>query len=368
MQQDEGMAPSEELSEIVTLDFINESNMVPITIVSSQVKQVVQQWISEATSLAELESLFCQPDVLADTLYSKLPSSFDSTVIHDALNQNSYIKFQDMFDIDISDEEESPNAFHPVPSSVTTITARATAILLHKIINLNTISYGTENDGALFVNLVVMPEGSFATKSTAEMKGHTDAVSFPALGDSDQEDERIAPSPDAVTLIGLRNPTGTATRIIPVKKILKNLDNDHIKELKKPVFIFQAQQTFRSGMEGIWGRGSFHTVYNGCILSERSDGQMWIRFSHSNTDVDDDDSPSKPAMDALVSECAKNGEDVVIAPGDIVIIHNRRALHGRAQIQTSNSKSRWLLRTYGLDKEKATQVQRNAAIGHKMFP
>jgi hypothetical protein len=108
---------------------------------------------------------------------------------------------------DIQDLPETPSAFIPVPDVATTVAARASAVVCLAALNSDTISYGSENDGHLFVNLVVLPgDGEFADKSKSNMRGHTDGVSFPVRGQLHEFDQRVAPSPDFVCLSGLRNP------------------------------------------------------------------------------------------------------------------------------------------------------------------
>jgi len=55
------------------------------------------------------------------------------------------------------------------------------------------------------------------------------------------------------------------------------------------------------------------------------------------------------ALEQLRTALRKCREPICIAPGDILLVNNRTALHGRNAIvkEEYGGKTRWLLRTYG---------------------
>src|SRR5204863_7770511 len=109
--------------------------------------------------------------------------------------QAPYCHLQGVFDA--SSQVDTPTGFNPVPDTTGTVAGRAAVLAVHAMLRMETVSYGTENDGNLFVNLVTLPgQGAFAEKSKKKMRGHTDGVSFPFNGEDDAENARIAPSPD----------------------------------------------------------------------------------------------------------------------------------------------------------------------------
>lgn len=263
---------------------------------------------------------------------------------------------------------DTPLDFRPVPDCEGTLLARATAILCLSALGADAVSYGSENGGDLFVNLVVIPgEGRVSEKSQGKMNGHTDGVSFPIRGLRNPEDPRIAPSPDFVCLSALRNPNAVPTTVIPLDAILSQLDPQHIKELQKPQYILQSQLTFRDGMEKILGD---QLLVDDAQLLFRMTSGFWIRFSHSSTQpADEGESPAKQAMQALAQACLKCYVPVALAPGDIAIVNNRIALHGRTKVgEEHGGQSRWMLRTYGLDTSELDESQRHANNNHVLFP
>ncbi len=232
---------------------------------------------------------------------------------------------------------------------------------------LEPVSYGSENNGELFVNLVVLPgEGIYADKSRGGMKGHTDAVSFPIRGRLDNERPELAPSPDFVCLSGLRNPENVQTTVMPLETILAQLSNEHVEELKKPQFGIRSQATFREGMKRILHQE--HVVEEGELLFDVN-GQTWVRYSHSSVTPIEEDSAAAAANEAFATACRHNSVDVVVAPGDILLVNNRLGLHGRTAVGGEvGGQSRWLLRTYGLDTSGLSAAQRYVDTPYKLFP
>lgn len=261
---------------------------------------------------------------------------------------------------------DTPEAFFPVPDTAGTEAGRAAALAVHGLMRLETVSYGSENDGNLFVNLVVIPgSGAFAEKSTGSMRGHTDAVSFPFNGEDDPQDDRIAPSPDVVTLIGLRNPRCVPTRLMPLADMLPLLSMADMVELKKAQYSVTAQKTFRQGTKRILGWE--HVVIDAPVLRESSGGTN-IRYSHNNVTAKESTGPAQLAIEHLEAACHRVAKQVVVQPGDILVINNRLALHGRSEVgRDVGRESRWILRAYAMDTSRLHPQKRQQAP-HVLFP
>lgn len=263
--------------------------------------------------------------VVLDSPYFHLQQAFDSGVLPD-----------------------TPQWFTPVPAADGSVAGRAAALAVHGFLHNETISYGAENDGALFVNLVPIPgEGKIADKSKDGMRGHTDAVTFPFNGDFDATDARIAPSPDLVTLVGLRNPNAVPTTVMALKNVLALLSPTDIAELKKDQYSIEAQTTFIQGTKEILGE--VHTVIDEPVLK---DARLWtmVRYSHRSVGPTEPGGAAQTAADNFEIACSKVAVSVVIEPGDVLVVSNRLCLHGRGTVgEGVGGKARWLLRAYGLD-------------------
>jgi hypothetical protein len=272
---------------------------------------------------------------------------------------------------DVHELPETPIAFIPVPDVASTVAARACAVSCLAALNSDTISYGSENDGHLFVNLVVLPgDDDFADKSKLDMRGHTDGVSFPIRGQLHEFDERIAPSPDFVCLSGLRNPDEIETTVMPLSAVLQQLTYDEINELTKPQYVIRPQKTFKRGLRKLFGKDTpLLDAMSGIQLLFEGDDGYWIRYSHSAGDSDYDSQLATQAIKRFEQACLQCSTSVVISPGDLLIVNNRVGLHGRGVVGgEAGGISRWLLRTYGLDTRFLMPQQRYAGSAFKLFP
>lgn len=341
------------------------------TDLAAAVRAAVHQWM-QSTTPAQRRAELSSPANLSATLgltvetlllgQGHAPAAGRAHVL-----SASYRHLKAVFDANTL--ADTPDGFVPVPDTDSTMAGRAAALAVHGLLQLETVSYGSENDGHLFVNLVGMPgAGAFAEKSKGGMRGHTDAVSFPFNGDDDPSDGRIAPSPDFVTLVGLRNPKGVPTRLMQLQDVLPLLSPADVGELKKPQYSIRAQRTFRQGTKRILG--TEHFVIDAPVLKD-SDGGTYVRYSHSNVTPMVSGGPAEQASNQLEACCNQTAKPVVVQPGDVLVINNRSALHGRGEVGDDvGGQSRWLLRAYALDTSRLQPQKRHqgGAAPHVLFP
>ncbi len=344
--------------------------MVPV--LAAAVRTALSQWKQE-TTLEERVAQLATPDQVASKLGPNAEKALqDARVDPDAVRQHvltaSVCHLEAVFDATI--DVETPTGFAPVPDAEATVDARAAVLALHAVLKLETVSYGTENDGELFVNLVVMPgKGRFADKSKSGMRGHTDGVSFPLRGDDDAEDARVAPSPDVVTLAGVRNPNGVATKVMPLDDVLARMTPEDVFELKKRQFSMNSQLTFAQGMVDLLGEPL--VAHGEAVLTDRAEG-TYVRFSHKNVlPTEPDGARAREATHNFATACTESAQGVQVKPGDIVVVNNRLALHGRAEPgPDAGGTTRWLLRAYGLDTSDLDPQKRHLGDrpGHILYP
>ncbi len=342
------------------------------TYVAAALRAAVEDWL-QATAQPERQScVAANPAALGLELGLTVKERLEReghapTAMRDYMLVAPFCHLKDIFGAD--DLVDTPANFFPVPNTASTVVGRAAALAVHAALHLETVSYGSENHGNLFVNLVVMSgPGALAEKSTKSMRGHTDAVSFPFNGEDDPEDERIAPSPDLVTLVGLRNPMGVATRVMPLTDIFPCLQPGDVDELKKLQYSIRSQKTFVEGTKRILGKE--HVVFDQPVLKDVAEG-TWIRYSHTSVVSSSGGGKAEKASEKLEGACNKAAIPIVVQPGDILIINNRLSLHGRDGVaEKAGGQSRWLLRTYGLDTSKLPEHKRrgNAFPRHVLFP
>lgn len=263
----------------------------------------------------------------------------------------------------------TPDWFTPVPDAVGTYAGRAAAIATQAFLGLESVSYGSENSGELFVNLTTIPgDGKFARKSQGGLRGHTDAVSFPFNGEADASNARIAPSPDVVTLVGLRNPKSVPTTVMVLQEALDKLSLEDIHELKQAQFSIESQATFLEGMRDILG--DVHTAIEEPVLKDVAMGTI-VRFSHSSVSPTAPGGAAETAAKNFAKACSEVARAVAIQPGDVLLVSNRLCLHGRGEVGGEiGGQSRWLLRTYGLDTSQLDDSRRHLGDrpAHVLFP
>lgn len=321
-------------------------------------------WKSVATKLASPQSLgLAGVSALQNQLYA-LGDELES--LRQAVRHAPYVHLRGVFDAKVL--PDTPTAFASQPPCPSAVSAMYSVVLLNQLCGLETISYRSENEGHLFVNLVAIPgAGKAAEKSTKKMRGHTDAASFPFRGTQDPVNTRIAPSPDVVCLAALRNPNRVSTTVMSLHDALAMLTVAEQNLLKTSEFLINTQRTFQQGTAAILGHE--HLVDGGHILWDGPHG-TWVRYSHSHVVVLDDTdaalNAAKANFEQALQACCR---EVVLEPGDVLLVNNRLALHGRSPVGDAlGGQSRWLLRTYGLDTADVLAAQRYPDSDHMLYP
>lgn len=290
----------------------------------------------------------------------------DVDALKTAAREQPFVLIRDAFSHD--GLPDTPTQWLPVPSSNATRAARLAVILVNYVIDMETVSYGSENGGALFVNLVALEgPGIMADRSTEQMKGHTDAATFPFRGTDDPKYPRIAPSPDLVYLAALRNPDQVATVVMPLGCALSKISDEHAQILRDDRFVLSAQRSFDQGTTATFGEK--HRLDGTHVLFDSPEG-VWVRYTHRQSWVyDEDDTHAVAAKKSFEAACLECAQQVALMPGDLLVVNNRKALHGRVPVGAGlGGTTRWLLRSYGLDTSEVREDQRHPSPRHKLYP
>ncbi|MFF5160701.1 TauD/TfdA family dioxygenase [Streptomyces sp. NPDC000348] len=194
------------------------------------------------------------------------------------------------------------------------------------------VGYHDEKSGALFhdVHPVRGEEHRIENSGSVAFDFHTENVHHPLR-------------PDFLGLLCLRqdHEAIAATRVSSVRDALPLLAEDQVAELRKPQFHSLYPTSFTRNTDGPRPSSGPHPVVFG--PPERP----FIRFNSHNTRASD------PAGQLVLRALAKALEsvchDLVLAPGDLVVLDNHVVVHGRSAFQPRyDGSDRWLRRFYSL--------------------
>lgn len=175
-------------------------------------------------------------------------------------------------------------------------------------------------------------------RSTKKLGFHTEVVNGYFIEENPALGQPI--SPDVFGLLGLRNPDGIATTLIPLPAVMNNLSAEVIENLMKPQFSAISQSSFDREI----------CISNISVLKRLNGGGIGLRYSQSKVIANTPE--AERALCALTSEISRseNITQVVLNPGDALILNNRTCVHGREGItgtQKFDGMDRWLIRIYG---------------------
>lgn len=179
-------------------------------------------------------------------------------------------------------------------------------------------------DGDWFHHIMPLPgqeDEPTGECSRAKLRMHTDGVSHPM-------------PPDFVILWCHRGHHKVATRIASARALTRELPPEIVMRLAQPVF--QHERDYEFGELG------------GQLASPEA--KAILEADHIDVDVDfvhPPDTSDQQVLDCLEETAERIGQAVVLAPGDLLVIDNRRSIHGRdAFMAQYDGADRWLQAAY----------------------
>ena len=222
-----------------------------------------------------------------------------------------------------------------------TILAKIQALLVSFISNL--VSYEAEGYGRIFQDIVpdvTMKNEQSSVGSNKELEIHTEQA-FSKL------------KPDFLSLACVRGDKSALTYILPLNTILRYLDENDKKLLRIPLWKIGVDYSFKQhGNEFIDG-------------NERGPIPI-ININGEDTEADAD--PTLVFDQDLMIGVTEEANEIIkkitniyyehriqhcLQPGEIMIINNNKALHGRSGFTPKyDGKDRFLIRCFGMTNEK----------------
>jgi len=225
----------------------------------------------------------------------------------------------------------------------TTITAKTQSILIHTIADL--IAYEAEGYGRLFQDIV--PVKNMETKQTSigsntELEIHTEQA-FSKL------------RPDLLSLACLRGDPKAITYILPIRSIINNLSDHENRLLRQPLWKIGVDLSFKLyGKEFIDGeiRGPIPIIYGSY------DNPMLIFDQDLMIGINEE---ANAIIKKIVDIYYLYRYQHNIQPGEMIIIDNRRSVHGRSSFSPRyDGDDRFLIRCFGVfDYEKSRYARKD---------
>ncbi|WP_420099989.1 TauD/TfdA family dioxygenase [Corynebacterium sp.] len=191
--------------------------------------------------------------------------------------------------------------------------------------------YADEQDGRLFHNIRPVQGEESRAENTGSVKFefHTENVHHPFR-------------PDYLILIGLRvdHDRQARTRVAEASQAVDLLTPEDLELLQQPKFISGFPSSFTRG-DGVARNTHPHQVLR------RTADRWYLRFnSHTTKGIDDD---AQRAAENLITALESVSEDIELSPGDVVVVDNHCAAHGRTPFNPRyDGADRWLKRSFAI--------------------
>ena len=241
--------------------------------------------------------------------------------------------------LDVGTPGPTPAAMHPAQ-----LGSRSAGSLLAAAGRLgHPVGYVQEHGGQVVQNIYPLAESvgqQISTSSDVPLAFHTETAFHPHKS-------------HFLLLLCLRGDPGAATELCSVDAVVPHLSAGVVRTLEQP--------RFRTGVDLSFGRGDGWTTAPGAVLARTADGTRTLTYDGELTIGTDADSGA--ALADLADAIASTSTSIVLDAGDLLIVDNRRAVHGRSQFQARfDGTDRWLQRTFVVDDLAAITDRRGSVI------
>lgn len=210
------------------------------------------------------------------------------------------------------------------------------------------VSYIQEQNGVTIQNIVPVHKTEhqqISTSSKVELEMHTETAFHPY-------------KPDYVMLFCLRGDPNAVTTYANLSQVLKTLDLDTRKVLKKKIFTTSVDISFRTN-------GEEDQQIPISIVGEK-DGML--TFTYDSFFVRGINEEANNALASLHSAIKQCTIDIVLQSGDLLVIDNNNTIHGRRGFQPRyDGTDRWVQRVLVRKELPPAQERKSNVIITKVF-
>lgn len=226
------------------------------------------------------------------------------------------------------------------------------------------VSSLTQQMGKLVGDMVPIPEHEhkeLGSSSTSTLHWHVEDAFHPHRA-------------DWIVLLGLRNPDNIGTTFAPVTEL--DLDPDTTRVLFEERFIILPDKSHSTVLTTTTGGGNYPSAETfdrliatthrprGLAILTGDPAAPFICIDPPYMQRELQDPRAEQALDALIATVDRSLQDVALAPGQILIIDNKRAVHGRRPFHARyDGNDRWLRRIKVTADLRATEGRRFGAHG-----
>ena len=235
-----------------------------------------------------------------------------------------------------------------------TVLSKIQSLLVSYISNL--VSYEAEGYGRIFQDIVpdiMMANQQSSVGSNKELEIHTEQA-FSKL------------KPDLLSLSCIRGDNSALTYILPINTIIRYLDENDKKLLQQPLWKIGVDYSFKlNGNEFIDGneRGPIPIININDVDAEEDpilvfDQDLMIGITEEANEI----------IKKITNIYYEHRIQHCLQPGEIMIINNNKALHGRSGFTPKyDGRDRFLIRCFGMTTEKYQRTSYARADNSRMF-
>ena len=241
--------------------------------------------------------------------------------------------------VDVGDPGPTPATMHP--ADLDTTSARALLAAASRL--GDPVGYVQEHGGRVVQNIYPLAESvgqQISTSSDVPLAFHTETAFHPHRS-------------HYLLLLCLRGDARAATTLCSVDAVVPQLSGTVLRTLSEP--------RFRTGVDLSFGRGDGWMTPPGPVLERAGDGTWTMNYDGELTVGLDADACD--ALADLADAIAASYTSVVLTDGDLLIVDNRRAVHGRSEfVARFDGADRWLQRTFVVDDVRTVTERQDAVI------
>lgn len=248
--------------------------------------------------------------------------------VHDALvdfaDQSPRDGYLLLRNVDIGDVPSTPST--PVAATPKDLHSEFVLLTMARCLG-QPVGYRPEHNGSLVQNIVPVrgAEGSqISTSSRVELQFHTETAFHPYR-------------PRYLLLLCLRGDSQAGTLVASVYDIVDRLSQSDLEVLRQPRFRTAVDQSFLNGATS--GLGVARPILSGSEtdLTFVYDADLMVGIDIAAQDV----------LERLASAVRESSRCVVLEAGDLLVVDNNVAVHGRTPfVARFDGTDRWIQRTF----------------------